>query len=222
MHGPKSSRIEWIQIAGGIAPRRRANSLARVKMVLGDVDDAQELGPLDQGGDQAHGHVPVDVAVQKEDAGMADADAENGVGVGLDVDGVPAGRGCRGVGRGWVPEAGVPGGEVDDLELVPVQVVGMDARVVVVDDDLHDVADVGDEGVDLAVDGRVDVGGAGRAGRVQRRYPLLNVRPAVEGHDGISVRGVEGWGEVEHPLLGDGAPGRLVVEGAEIRLVEGL
>lgn len=61
-------------------------------------------------------------------------------------------------------EAGVLVGAVDDLEVVAVQMERVLARVVVVDDNLDDLALVQDEGARV---GPVDVNGGGEAARAQ-------------------------------------------------------
>lgn len=136
--------------------------------------------------------MPLDVAVEEPHARVVGAEAQRDVAVGVNEDGVAAhgdrwvrGCGCvveehRLVVR--VVEAGGFGGSGDELEVVRVQVEGVLAGVVVVHDDLDDLAVLEDEGVRVdAVDARVGdyLGGRGEDG-VECWDFLVDVGDVVE------------------------------------------
>ena len=124
--------------------------------------------------------MPLDVAVEEEHARVGGLEPQDGVGPGVDGDDVAHGRlGGEAVGAARVV-ARPAAGAVHDLELVPVQVEGVDGVVVVVDDDVDDVVGRHDERVDLAVDYGVGVVVARRRGRVQGRDFLGDVGLAVD------------------------------------------
>lgn len=79
------------------------------------------------------------------------------MGVGLDADDVAAGGSKAGAGVATAPAASVRGRTLDDLELVTVQVKGVDSIVHVVDNDVHSVPVVDNEGVDVTVESSVGV-----------------------------------------------------------------
>lgn len=158
-------------------------------MVVGEGEAAQAVGGLDEGGGQAHLDVPLDVAVEEPDARVGGVEAEDGVRVGHDGDGVAQGRRGGVVDVAAGPAAGAAARAVEHLEVVAVQVERVRRRVQVVDHDLHHIAVVDDEGVHLAVDGRVRVGLARRRGAVERRHQLRDVRDVIEARsDAVSKK----------------------------------
>jgi hypothetical protein len=71
-------------------------------------------------------------------------------------------------------------GSIDDLELVTMQVKGVDSWVEVVDNNVNNVTVLDDEGQDGAIDIRVCVCIADSSRSIQGRCFLANVRLIVE------------------------------------------
>ncbi|TKW49549.1 hypothetical protein CTA1_5576 [Colletotrichum tanaceti] len=216
-------------VARGVALGRDGGGAAHVQVALGDGAALQGLGRLDDGGDKALVHVPLYVAVEQPHAGVVGAEADDEVAVALDEEGVAA-HGVAGegeAGAGAVREgAGVLFGAVDDLELVAVQVKGVLAVVLVVEDDLDDVVapeHVGDRVG--AVGARVrGVGGADGEGGVERGDLGQDVRLVVE--EGAAL-GVCAVAEVVHlDVEADGVVdpvvNLLLVDGDQRKVVKGV
>jgi hypothetical protein len=112
-------------------------------------------------------------------------EAEHGVRVGIDLDDVST----RWLGGESTGAAGVVACSAfrtaHDLELVAVEVEGVDGIVLVVDDNVHDSVVTHDEGVDVAVDDRIGVRVARGGGGVQRRHFLGDVGLAVDTCSGM-------------------------------------
>jgi len=137
-----------------------ARLLASVNVVLRNLGVPQLLGRLDDGGRQPGLEVPLDVAVEQVHARVVGLEPQHRVRLGHHHDGVAPGRyrvvlvvGERGAG----PVARSGGGSAQNLEVVAVQVEGVGDKVVVVDDNVDNVAVRDDEGVHTAVDGWVGV-----------------------------------------------------------------
>ena len=98
--------------------------------------------------------MPLDMAVEEPDTGVVGAEAEDDVAVRVYHEGVAThGDGGKGLVHDVV--AGVRGRADDGLEVVAVQVEGVFAWVVVVEDDFDGLVFGEDEGVGV---GAVDVG----------------------------------------------------------------
>lgn len=149
-------------------------------MVRGEGHAGELFRSLDDGSGQTHLNMPFNVAVEEEDARVVGLEAEDSEGPTIDGDGVTEGRGAGVVDVPLGPFTCARPGAVKDLEMMAVEMEGMTGGIKVVDYDLDDFAVLDDEGVDLAVDGRVGVAVACSGGRVQGRDLLGNVGQIVE------------------------------------------
>lgn len=162
----------------------------RFDMVLRNHDIPQHVGRLDDRRRQPHLDVPLDMAVEQVHPGVISVEAQHGEGLREHGDGVAPRRlgviPARGALRaGPVARAGVRA--VEDLEVVAVEVEGVDAPFVVVDYDVDDVAARDDEGVHRTVDGLVGVKLADCRGRVEGGDFGLDVWAAVDAVAGFNV-----------------------------------
>lgn len=134
----------------------------------------QGQGGFDKGGGEPRVEMPLDVAVEEPDAWIVCHEPQDHEAQWIDHRGVSAHRDrgkirVRDVGVG--EEAGVFLGAIHGLEVVPVQVEGVFACVVVVDDDLDDLPLGEHKRVRIgAVHGYVCSQLAGAEGCVQGRY----------------------------------------------------
>jgi hypothetical protein len=149
-------------------------------MVVGDYVAPQLLGRLNDGGYKAHIDMPLDVAVEQEDAGVVGREAQHNVRVAVDRDNIATRRRAGiVVGPAWPPTRPATG-SVNHLELVAVQVEWVYGEVQVVDDQLNHIPVRDDERIDEAVHDGVGVSVAHRHGRVQRRDFLRDEGISVE------------------------------------------
>ena len=137
---------------------------------------------LDKRRRQAGLNVPLDVAMEEPNARIVRLVPHHHIPARIDLDDIASHRLggeaalLAGVGTG------VFGGAGDDLEVVAVEMHGVAAGVVVVDDDFDDLVGFGDEGVGVgAVDKGVGGGLAGREGGEEGGHFLLEVGYLVEG-----------------------------------------
>ena len=145
-----------------IALRRNTLCLTRLNVVLRRHDRVLQIQRcLDEGCDQTGCRVPFDVTVEEPDAWVVSAETDDEIAEGSDEEGIAAHWGLGEVGLGCV--GGVVGAGAGEaagygLEVVPMQVEGVFARVEVVEDDFDYVVFVEHEGVCVAA---VDFGGCG-------------------------------------------------------------
>lgn len=184
-NGVEPRRIGGIgRVTSRIALILHAAGLAVVDVVGRDSLAAQLLRRLDEGGRQAHLDVPLNVAVEEEDTGVIDLEAQHGIRVGIDGDGVAAWRGLI---EGQImpcPRASVAGRTVQNLELMSVHVERMDGTIEIVDNNFDDITITEDERVYIPIDDGVGVGSASGGHGVQSRYVLSDVRLVVEASAG--------------------------------------
>ena len=149
----------------------------RVALLLG----LQLERRLDHGGDQPRVDVPLDVAVEEPDARVVAAEAQHDVAVGAHPEGIAAHGYRREGGVGRIVVAAVLLAASDGLEVVAMEVEGMFAWVVVVQDDLNDLV-VGEyKGICVdAIDGWVGGVIAGGDGGIEGGKPRTDVGDAVE------------------------------------------
>jgi hypothetical protein len=146
-----------LSVAGSITSDGNVLSLADVDVLLGDGVVVELLGRLDEGRREAHLNVPFNVAVEEEDTGVVGGEAQDGVGVGVDSQDVTAGGSSAGARVATAPNTGIRGSPLDDLELMAVQVEGVDGSVQVVYNNVHSVIVVDNERGDITVESSVDV-----------------------------------------------------------------
>ena len=136
-------------VTSGITGDRQILLRAGVEMGLRDSEGfLQGEWGFDHCCDEARGDMPFDVAVKEPDAWVIGAEAQDDVAVGPDHEGVAThGNG----GEGLVADVVtcIVGGAGNGLEVVPMQVEGVLACVLVVEDDVDDVAFGEDEGVSV-------------------------------------------------------------------------
>ena len=193
---------------------------AAIDVVAWDSDGLlEDIGGFDHGGDEARGDVPFDMAVEEPDARVIGAETDDEVAVGADHEGVAAhGDGGECLVADVVSRFFL--GADDGLEVVAVEVEGVFAWVVVVEDDLDDLVLLEDEGVGVGgVDGGVEGGGAGGEGGVEGGHFGADVGDVVEeGVVGAVAEVVHRDVEVEGVV--DVVPERLFVVGDEGEVVE--
>ena len=217
----RPTQVEQInRIARGIAFGRQLLGNAAINVIARDTDGfLQDIGGFNHGGDQARGNVPFDMAVEEPDARVVGAETNDEVAVGSDHEGVAA-HGDGGEGLVADVVAGFLLGADDGLEVVAVEVEGVLARVVVVEDDFDDLVLLEDEGVGVGgVDGGVEGGGAGRQGGVEGGHFGADVGDVVEeGVVGAVAEVVHCDVEVEGVV--DSVPEGLFVSGDEGKVVK--
>lgn len=176
-----------LDVARGVARDWVPLGLARVDHGLGDVVVLEHLGRLDERRREAHLDVPLDVAVEEEDARVVGLDAQPRVRAAVDADDVSPRRRGAGV-AGPVKDAGAALRSLNDLELVAVQVEGVDCWIKIVDDDLDNVTVVDDERQDRSVHTRVCIVGSDGRRSIQGRCLLHDVCLIVEAHTEVDLQ----------------------------------
>lgn len=171
------------------------------------------------GGHQPGHNVPFDVTVKQPDARVIGSEEQDGIAVILHHDRVSAERRRRDVSVVLTREvSSVDIGSLQDLEMVTVQVPRVQVVMVIVDHDLHDLAVLEHEGVDLAIHTRI--GGkllSGRHGRVQAGHLLGPVGLIVDREAGNVVDHVGGG--VQHDPVVDGLQKGLMVQGCQTNVI---
>ena len=190
-----------MRVAGGIAGSGGAICLAGSEIAGRDgLLLLQMQGGLDHGGRQAGLDVPLDVAVEEEDAGVIGFEAQHDVALLGDLHGVPAHGDASGggvvdrgaVGAGCFVGKHAGSGASDHLELVAVQVKGVATVVEVIEADLHDGIVPEDIWVAIdAVDDGVGGIGAGGEGRVEGGHDLADIGNIVHGSPVLAVNRLE-------------------------------
>lgn len=135
--------------------------------------------------------MPLDMAMEEEHARIIGLESEHGIRFGVDGKDITHGRFLREtIGAAWIV-AGSAARPVHDLELMPVQVEGVDGFIVIVDDDVDDVTRRYDERVDLAIDNWVGVVIASGGSSVQTWDLLRNVGQTIETSTNMLSAGFE-------------------------------
>lgn len=124
--------------------------------------------------------MPLNMTMEEEHARVIGLESEHGIRFGVDGKDITHGRLLREtVGAAWIV-AGSAARPVHNLELMPVQVEGVDGFIVIVDDDVDDVTRRYDERVDLAIDNWVGVVIASGGSSVQTWDLLRNAGQTIE------------------------------------------
>lgn len=106
---------------------------------------------FDESAGQPLGDVPFDMAVDEPNSWVIGAEAKHRVPMVLHHDGIPFHRGRRDICKVAIEVAALGDRALQNLELMAVHMPGVQVAVVVVDDDLHDLAVLDDEGIYLTV-----------------------------------------------------------------------
>lgn len=199
--------VDIDSVSGSVAGSGHTHDLAGSHVVRREGLAADPLGSLDDGGSQAHLDVPLDVAVEQEHTGVGSLEAENSIRVGVDVhniaesgEGVVASAAAR-------PDTRVGLGALEQLEVVTVQVEGVNSSIDVVDDNVDNLAVRDNLRENVAVDNRISVGLADSSSSVQSRSVRHDEGLVVEAGAGVVVL-VLAEGEVKSDdLVGRGEDG---------------
>ncbi len=115
--------------------------LARLDLVLRDFEVTEVIRSFDEGRLETRGDVVFDVAMEEPDAGIIRLESPDRVAILVQHDGVSA-DGCRGDVGGVCagPDSSVRGRSFEDLELMAVEMHGVEVVMAVVDDKLDDLS----------------------------------------------------------------------------------
>ena len=149
-------------------------------MIGGESHVAEPIRSLNDSSSQAHLNVPLNVAVEEEDARVGGDVAQHGERVGHDREGITLGRLGVIVHVTARPSTGATGGTVKNLELMAVKMEGVDGAIAIVDDNLNDVAIVDNERIDKTVDTGVGIGFTRSRNGIKSGNLLGNIRLIVE------------------------------------------
>ncbi len=149
-------------------------------MVVGESHATEPIRSLNDSGGQAHLDVPLNVAVEEEDTRVGGDVAQHGERVCHDGDGIALRRLGVVVHVTARPSTGATAGTVKNLELMAVKMERVDGAVVIVDDNLDDVAIVDNERIDKTVDTSVGIGSPRSGNAVKCGNLLGNIRLIVE------------------------------------------
>lgn len=147
-----------VKIPARVAFSRDLQMFTCLEMILGNSQSAQPIGRLDDGRREPHLDMPLDMAVEKIHAGIISLETQDSIRIGLHVDGIPQGRIVLETYRVRPrPGAGTSFGTGEDLEVMAVKVEWVYRYVMVVDDNVDNIALVDNVGMYGTVDAGIGV-----------------------------------------------------------------
>lgn len=178
--GLEASRVQNIGgISSRVTGRGNAHQLAVVQVVGRERLAAEQLRSLNDGRRQAHLDVPLNMAVEEEDARIVRLEPEDGVRVCVDRYDIALGRVAYEAITAWIDSTATTWA-IHYLELMAVQMEWMDCGVLVVDDDINNITLGYYEWIDGPINDGIGVVGTGGRHTIQGRHFLWDIGLAVE------------------------------------------